>query len=88
MDHSRVVDIMRRAGQLPLVKDYLISVQKNNLLAVSGRELGESSVASEVVQATGTSPDLRLPRVALKAVLPGMLQSLQPVWAGTILRGR
>ena len=37
VDHSRVVDIMRRAGQLPLVKDYLLSVQKNNLLAVSGR---------------------------------------------------
>lgn len=36
MDHSRVVDIMRRAGQLPLVKDYLLSVQKNNLSAVRG----------------------------------------------------
>ncbi len=35
VDHTRVVDIMRRAGQLPLVKDYLASVQKNNLLAVS-----------------------------------------------------
>ena len=34
VDHSRVVDIMRRAAQLPLVKDYLLSVQKNNLLAV------------------------------------------------------
>ena len=27
VDHSRVVEIMRRAGQLPLVKDYLLSVQ-------------------------------------------------------------
>lgn len=35
VDHTRVVDIMRRAGQLPLVKDYLASVQKNNLLAVN-----------------------------------------------------
>jgi hypothetical protein len=35
VDHNRVVDIMRRAGQLPLVKDYLLAVQKNNLLAVS-----------------------------------------------------
>lgn len=35
VDHSRVVEIMRRAGQLPLVKDYLLSVQKNNLLAVN-----------------------------------------------------
>lgn len=37
VDHSRVVDIMRRAGQLPLVKDYLLSVQKNNLSAVRPR---------------------------------------------------
>ncbi|PRW61204.1 clathrin heavy chain [Chlorella sorokiniana] len=35
VDHSRVVDIMRRAGQLPLVKDYLLAVQKNNLSAVN-----------------------------------------------------
>lgn len=35
IDHSRVVDIMRRAGQLPLVKEYLLSVQKNNLGAVN-----------------------------------------------------
>lgn len=35
MDHSRVVEIMRRAGQLPLVKEYLLGVQKNNLSAVN-----------------------------------------------------
>lgn len=35
VDHARVVEIMRRAGHLPLVKDYLLSVQKNNLLAVN-----------------------------------------------------
>jgi clathrin heavy chain len=35
VDHSRVVAIMRRAGQLPLVKEYLSSVQKNNLAAVN-----------------------------------------------------
>lgn len=35
VDHSRVVEIMRRAGQLPLVKDYLLGVQKNNLGAVN-----------------------------------------------------
>lgn len=35
VDHGRVVEIMRRAGQLPLVKDYLLSVQKNNLLPVN-----------------------------------------------------
>ena len=35
MDHSRVVEIMRRARQLPLVKEYLLGVQKNNLSAVN-----------------------------------------------------
>lgn len=35
VDHGRVVDIVRRAGQLPLVKDYLLSVQKTNLVAVN-----------------------------------------------------
>jgi len=35
VDHARVVDIMRRAGHLPLVKEYLLSVQKNNLAAVN-----------------------------------------------------
>lgn len=35
VDHARVVSIMRRAEQLPLVKEYLLAVQKNNLSAVN-----------------------------------------------------
>jgi clathrin heavy chain len=35
VDHARVIDIMRRAGHLPLVKEYLLSVQKNNLAAIN-----------------------------------------------------
>lgn len=35
MDHNRVVDIIRRADQLPLIKEYLTSVQKNNLVSVN-----------------------------------------------------
>lgn len=35
VDHSRVVEIMRRAQQLSLVKEYLLGVQKNNLSAVN-----------------------------------------------------
>lgn len=35
LDHGRVVEIVRRAHQLPLVKSYLLSVQKNNLQAVN-----------------------------------------------------
>ncbi len=35
IDHSRVVEIMKRADQLSLVKQYLLGVQKNNLSAVN-----------------------------------------------------
>lgn len=35
VDHTRVVDILRKADHLPLVKDYLLAVQKSNLLAVN-----------------------------------------------------
>ena len=32
IDHSRVVQLVRRGGHLGLVKDYLSAVQKNNLV--------------------------------------------------------
>ena len=35
MDHTRVVHLLRKADNLPLVKDYLLSVQKSNLAAVN-----------------------------------------------------
>ena len=35
MDHARVVDILRKADHLPLVKEYLLAVQKTNLAAVN-----------------------------------------------------
>ena len=35
IDHGRVVSILRKADHLPLVKDYLLAVQKSNLLAVN-----------------------------------------------------
>ena len=35
VDHTRVVLMLRKAGNLPLVKDYLIAVQKANLSAVN-----------------------------------------------------
>lgn len=35
LDHARVVDQFRKVSQLPLIKDYLVSVQKNNVAAVS-----------------------------------------------------
>ncbi|KAM7256318.1 hypothetical protein ACFE04_012059 [Oxalis oulophora] len=35
VDHTRVVDIMRKAGHLRLVKPYMISVQSNNVPAVN-----------------------------------------------------
>ena len=35
MDHTRVVLLLRKTDNLPLVKDYLLSVQKTNLAAVN-----------------------------------------------------
>ncbi|KAG6551189.1 hypothetical protein Mapa_007425 [Marchantia paleacea] len=35
VDHTRVVDIMRKAGHLPLVKPYMVGVQSNNVSAVN-----------------------------------------------------
>jgi clathrin heavy chain len=35
VDHTRVVDIMRKAGQLPLVKPYMVAVQSANNAAVN-----------------------------------------------------
>ncbi|GAB2274517.1 Clathrin heavy chain [Dionaea muscipula] len=35
VDHTRVVDIMRKAGHLHLVKPYMIAVQSNNVAAVN-----------------------------------------------------
>ncbi|KAK9805974.1 hypothetical protein WJX73_010066 [Symbiochloris irregularis] len=35
VDHTRVVQILRKADHLPLVKDYLLAVQKANLKAVN-----------------------------------------------------
>ncbi|WPT18138.1 Clathrin heavy chain 1 [Picochlorum sp. SENEW3] len=46
IDHSRVVEIMKRAGQLALVKQYLLGVQKNNLSAVN-EALNELFIAEE-----------------------------------------
>ncbi|KAJ6670981.1 CLATHRIN HEAVY CHAIN RELATED [Salix viminalis] len=35
VDHTRVVDIMRKAGQLRLIKPYMVAVQSNNVTAVN-----------------------------------------------------
>jgi hypothetical protein len=35
VDHARVVGILRKADHLPLVKEYLLAVQKANLAAVN-----------------------------------------------------
>ena len=37
VDHTRVVDIFRKRGHLPLIKDYLINVQKVNIAEVRSR---------------------------------------------------
>jgi clathrin heavy chain len=35
LDHARVVLMFRKEGALPLIKDYLLNVQKTNILEVS-----------------------------------------------------
>ncbi len=40
LDHARVVDMLRKSGHLPLIKEYLLSVQKTNILEVSSLEPG------------------------------------------------
>lgn len=35
LDHARVVDTFTRSGHLPLIKDYLLAVQKSNVLEVN-----------------------------------------------------
>lgn len=36
VDHARVVELVRKAGHLPLIKEYLLAVQKNNVSEVGG----------------------------------------------------
>lgn len=35
LDHAKVVDIFGRRGQLPLIKEYLVTAQKSNVQEVS-----------------------------------------------------
>lgn len=35
IDHGRVVELLRKADNLPLIKEYLLSVQKNNLSPIN-----------------------------------------------------
>lgn len=38
LDHARVVLMFRKEGALPLIKDYLMNVQKTNILEVRARQ--------------------------------------------------
>jgi clathrin heavy chain len=57
LDHSRVVQEMRRAGHLPLIKPFLVHVQKNNTAAVN-EALYELYAEEEDVGALRSSVDL------------------------------
>jgi len=54
VDHSRVVSIVRKMNQLPLVKEYLIAVQEKNISAVN-EALNELFVEEEDYEALLTS---------------------------------
>ncbi|KHN48575.1 Clathrin heavy chain 2 [Glycine soja] len=57
VDHARVVDIMRKAGHLRLVKPYMIAVQSNNVSAVN-EALNEIYVEEEDYDRLRESIDL------------------------------
>uniref|UniRef100_J3NAM3 Clathrin heavy chain n=2 Tax=Oryza brachyantha TaxID=4533 RepID=J3NAM3_ORYBR len=57
LDHTRVVDIMRKAGQLHLVKPYMVAVQSNNVSAVN-EALNELYVEEEDYERLRESVDL------------------------------
>ncbi|KAA3464225.1 Clathrin heavy chain 1 [Gossypium australe] len=57
VDHTRVVDIMRKAGHLRLVKPYMVAVQSNNVSAVN-EALNEIYVEEEDYDRLRESIDL------------------------------
>ncbi|XP_066338917.1 clathrin heavy chain 1-like isoform X1 [Miscanthus floridulus] len=57
LDHTRVVDIMRKAGQLHLVKPYMVAVQSNNVSAVN-EALNELYVEEEDYERLRESVDM------------------------------
>lgn len=57
VDHTRVVDLMRKAGHLPLVKSYLTSVQSANLTAVN-EAVNDLAIEEEDYEALRTSVDM------------------------------
>ncbi|XP_062203111.1 clathrin heavy chain 2-like isoform X1 [Phragmites australis] len=57
LDHTRVVDIMRKAGQLHLVKPYMVAVQSNNVTAVN-EALNELYVEEEDYERLRESVDM------------------------------
>ncbi|ONK62482.1 uncharacterized protein A4U43_C07F4390 [Asparagus officinalis] len=57
VDHTRVVDIMRKAGHLHLVKPYMVAVQSNNVSAVN-EALNEIYVEEEDYERLRESIDL------------------------------
>ncbi|KAF7833783.1 clathrin heavy chain 1 [Senna tora] len=57
VDHTRVVDILRKAGHIRLVKPYLVAVQSNNVSAVN-EALNEIYVEEEDYDRLRESTDL------------------------------
>ncbi|CAL5353166.1 unnamed protein product [Camellia sinensis] len=57
VDHTRVVDIMRKAGHLRIVKPYMVAVQSNNIAAVN-EALNEIYVEEEDYDRLRESIDL------------------------------
>jgi hypothetical protein len=98
LDHARVVDMFRKEKSLPLIKEYLLNVQKTNILEVRGLHTAVSVVVAFMqrfctwlAQSAGSA--MQLPGGAWSAYvwhsvlhLPGALCLLVP-FAGVGGRG-
>ncbi len=75
VDHSRVVLLLRRDGHLPLVKDYLLSVQKTNLAAVNEavNELLVEEDNFEVTASPSAKSGTCLHQITMRSVQPQLI---------------
>jgi len=56
VDHTRVINLVRKLGHLPLIKPYLLSIQKENISAVNNA-INELYVEEEDYESLRTSID-------------------------------
>lgn len=68
LDHARVVDMFRKEKSLPLIKDYLLNVQKTNILEVR-RDVLLFEAAIHLLKVRAYPPCVRLLGLSLRHLL-------------------